>query len=124
MTMTETQVLEIFGTGLANEVELIVCTQDKNQNYLDVDAVETAKNEVASVFTRMFGGATIQEASGTWLNNGQLEAEKNFLISASISDEDFTTINLETVKSLAIDLKDFLNQDCISLKVNSKRYFI
>lgn len=122
--MTETQVLEIFGAGLANEVEMIVCTQDKNQNYLNIDAVETAKNEVASVFTRMFGGATIQEASGTWLNNGQLEAEKNYLISASISDEDFTTINLETVKSLAIDLKDFLNQDCISLKVNSQRYFI
>lgn len=121
---TMTSVTNILGTSLNNEVQIIVCTKDENNQALPVEQVQEAKKAIVSGFTTMFGGCTITTGSGTWLANNQLEEEENFILSSNFSDTLFNTSTMKEIKQLAENLKEELKQDMVSVKVNSELFFI
>lgn len=122
--MNKKEISAIFGSGLENEVQMIICTMDKDNNLLEFEKVETAKKETIKLFTETFGGATITEAAGTWLANGQLEQEKNYVISSNADDSSMSSGTLKLIKEQAEKVKELLQQDAVSVKVNGTLFFI
>ena len=123
-TMTVLERLESLAP-LTHEVELIVCTRDLNDKTIDAEQIMFAKDYIKKEFSNMFGGYTAIDAEGGWvLPDGTLSKEKNTLIQASISENDFNDNNLLAVTQLAEELKTVLNQDMVSMKLDGKRYFI
>lgn len=118
------EIASILGETLNNEVQIIVCTKDINNLDIATERVEQAKKSTLTNLTKLFGGCTVQETTGTWLNNGQLEEEKNYSLLSNFNDSLLTTGTIEQVKLFAEHLKTFLNQDAVSIKVNGKLYFI
>lgn len=118
------EIASILGETLNNEVQIIVCTKDINNLDIATERVEEAKKYTLHGLTTLFGGCTVQETTGTWLNNGQLEEEKNYSLLSNFNDSLLTVNTIQEVKKFAGYLKEFLNQDAVSIKVNGKLYFI
>lgn len=116
--------LEQFGS-LSHEVEIIVCTKDSKDRLNPPKLVQSTVEHVSRLFGKRFGGFTIIEAKGGWvLPDNTLSVEKNFIIQASVSEQDFTSYNMDVIIQLAQEVKLLLDQDAVSLKVDGTRYFI
>lgn len=118
------EITNILGTSLNNEVQLIVCTKDINNKEINTNLVNTAKNKTLKNMTKLFGGCTVTQSSGTWLNNGQLEEEPNFILSSNFNDTLLTLKTIEQIKKYATSLKKELSQDAVSIKLNGELFFI
>lgn len=111
--------------GLSNEVEIIVCTKDKNNEPIPTEVIARYVDSVETFFSEAFGGATTIQGVGSWVDDeGQTFREPNFIIQASVSDKLFNDRNLKEVLVTVGFIRDSLNQDCVSLKINGTRYFI
>lgn len=83
-------------------------------------------NEVAKELCLLFGGATSQNAVGSWYSNelNKLVTENVTIVYSFISDDDYTEENLTKVVSIAKKLCKDMSQECISLEVNNNLNFI
>ncbi|MFY0758044.1 DUF3574 domain-containing protein [Metabacillus dongyingensis] len=80
-------------------------------------------NRSLEKFTKMFGGATAIEGTGSWLSdNDQLIKEKVTIVYSFADDLDKKKIN--QVVAYAEYLKEEMKQSSVSLEVNGKMYFI
>lgn len=80
-------------------------------------------NKSLEEFSRMFGGATAIDGTGSWLSDdNKLIKEKVTIVYSYAEDLDKTKIN--QVVDYAKSLKEELKQSSVSLEVNGKMYFI
>jgi hypothetical protein len=80
-------------------------------------------NRSLEEFSRMFGGATAIDGTGSWLSDdNKLIKEKVTIVYSYAEDLDKTKIN--QVVDYAKSLKEELKQSSVSLEVNGKMYFI
>ncbi|WP_227551677.1 DUF3574 domain-containing protein [Metabacillus sediminilitoris] len=80
-------------------------------------------NKSLEEFSRMFGGATAINGTGSWLSDdNKLIKEKVTIVYSYAEDLDKTKIN--QVVDYAKSLKEELKQSSVSLEVNGKMYFI
>lgn len=83
-------------------------------------------NEVTKELCLLFGGATSQNAVGSWYSNelNKLVTENVTIVYSFISDSDFNEENLKKVVSIAKKLCKDMSQECISVEVNNNLNFI
>lgn len=80
--------------------------------------------EVATLFSKLFGGATVTDAFGYWIDkNGELIPEPTKIVYSFCTGEDLKN-GIEEVVKKAKNLKKELEQEAISLEVNGELYFI
>jgi hypothetical protein len=80
-------------------------------------------NKSLEEFSKMFGGATAIEGTGSWLSDdNQLIKEKVTIVYSYAENLDKKKIN--EVVTYAKSLKEELKQSSVTLEVNGKMYFI
>ncbi|MGM0889161.1 MAG: DUF3574 domain-containing protein [Bacillota bacterium] len=80
-------------------------------------------NKSLEEFSKMFGGATAIDGTGSWLSDdNQLIKEKVTIVYSYAEDLDKKKIN--KVVTYAKSLKEEMKQSSVSLEVNGKMYFI
>jgi hypothetical protein len=80
-------------------------------------------NKSLEEFSKMFGGATAIDGTGSWMSDdNQLIKEKVTIVYSFTEDLDKKTIN--QVVAYAKSLKEEMKQSSVSLEVNGKMYFI
>ena len=80
-------------------------------------------NKTLGKFSKIFGGATAIEGTGSWLSDDdQLVTEKVTIVYSFAEDLDAHQIN--QVVAYAKALKEEMKQSSVSLEVNGKMYFI
>ncbi|MEW5552153.1 DUF3574 domain-containing protein [Peribacillus frigoritolerans] len=80
-------------------------------------------NKSLEEFSKMFGGATAIDGTGSWLSNdNQLVKEKVTIVYSYAEDLDKKKIN--QVVAYTKSLKEEMKQSSVSLEVNGKMYFI
>ncbi|MEH7350334.1 MULTISPECIES: DUF3574 domain-containing protein [Bacillaceae] len=83
----------------------------------------TYVNKSLEEFSRMFGGATAVEGTGSWLSDdNQLVKEKVTIVYSYAEDLDKVKIN--QIVAYTKSLKEEMKQTSVSLEVNGKMYFI
>lgn len=97
-------------------------TRDRNQP-LERHEVEDLVREVAASLSRLFGGATAQEARGFW------EGEDGSLIAESISvvyslSPRVSRQQRAAVLALAQELKERLGQEAVLIGIGDEHYFV
>lgn len=89
---------------------MYVGTNDKDSNE-PVCSPEEARNRVADILLRHFGGYTIQEADGGWIDDGKVYQEYSVVVYLSDTD-------LEHVHDAADELIREFNQSSILIQAN------
>ncbi|WP_420828830.1 DUF3574 domain-containing protein [Metabacillus dongyingensis] len=80
-------------------------------------------NKSLEEFSRMFGGATAIDGTGSWLtDDNQLVKEKVTIVYSYAEDLDKKKINKAV--TYAKTLKEEMKQSSVSLEINGKMYFI
>ncbi|MBD8588030.1 hypothetical protein IFT92_09420 [Peribacillus simplex] len=80
-------------------------------------------NKSLEEFSKMVGGATAIDGTGSWLSDdNQLIKEKVTIVYSYAEDLDKKKIN--KVVTYAKSLKEEMKQSSVSLEVNGKMYFI
>ena len=86
-----------------------------NKKYVD---------EIASLLSNCFGGATSCQTLGYWISpSAGLVKEKTTMVYAYCTDDDLQN-HAEKVIDYCQNLKTVLKQDAISLEINGEMYFI
>lgn len=80
-------------------------------------------HEILKEFSEIFGGATAYNASGAWVSSEKGLIIEDVVIVYSYSDK-LTNNDIDKIICICEWLKDELKQECISLEVNDKLYFI
>lgn len=108
-------------TGLQEKISIYV------PSTLEVNKVVSNKKYVEKVLielSTLFGGATSQNASGSWYSNDlDCLVIEDITIVYSFSDN-LDNEKIDTVLGLCEWLKMEMSQECISLEINGKLYFI
>ena len=89
---------------------LYLGTNDKDNNE-PVFTPEQSKEEAEKILISHFGGYTIQEASGGWIDNGTIYQEYTLVI--YLSDT-----NLEAVHAAADELIEVFHQSSVLIQAN------
>ena len=89
---------------------LYLGTNDKDSNE-PVFTQEQAKEEAEKILISHFGGYTIQEASGGWIDNGTVYQEYTLVI--YLSDT-----NLDAVHAAADELVEVFHQSSVLIQAN------
>lgn len=80
--------------------------------------------EVATLLSNLFGGATSCETFGYWTSpSAGLVKERTTMVYAYCSDEDLQN-HAEKVIDFCENLKKEMSQDAIALEINGEMYFI
>jgi hypothetical protein len=80
-------------------------------------------NKSLEEFSKMFGGATAIDGTGSWLSDDDQLITENVTIVYSFA-EDLDKNKINRVVAYAKSLKDEMKQSSVSLEVNGKMYFI
>lgn len=80
-------------------------------------------NKSLEEFSKMFGGATAIDGTGSWLSDDDQLVTENVTIVYSFA-EDLDKNKINRVVAYAKSLKDEMKQSSVSLEVNGKMYFI
>lgn len=106
---------------LSSKVTLIVpATININEEIDNTQYVE----EVASLFSECFGGATASQTLGYWNSPTMgLVKEKSTTVFAYCTEADLMA-NIDRVISKAEELRDKLKQDAVALEINGEMYFV
>ena len=81
-------------------------------------------DDMASLFSKCFGGSTSSAALGYWTSpSAGLVKEKTTIVFAYCSETDLQN-NIEKVIDACQALKDELKQDSIVMEINGEMYFI
>ena len=81
-------------------------------------------NEVATILSNCFGGATATPAVGMWVSQtAGLVTENTTMVFAYCNDSDLQK-NIDKVIEECEKLKKELKQDAIALEINGEMYFI
>lgn len=80
-------------------------------------------NKSLEEFSRMFGGATAIDGTGSWLSDDDQLVTENVTIVYSFA-EDLDKKRINRVVAYAKSLKEEMKQSSVSLEVNGKMYFI
>ena len=93
----------------------------------DVDKkIDTSKNvdETLTLLSNKFGGSTSTKGTGTWVTEKSKLVKEEVTICESYCTGSALKHSLTEVIEYCEDLKKELNQEAISLEVNSELYFI
>ena len=94
---------------------------------IDVDKkIDTSKNvdETLTLLSNKFGGSTSTIGTGTWVTEKSKLVKEEVTICESYCSGSDLKKSLTDVINYCKDLKKELNQEAISLEVNSELYFI
>ena len=94
---------------------------------IDVDKkIDTSKNvdETLTMLSNKFGGSTSTKANGTWITQKSKLVKEEVTICESYCTGSDLKNSLTDVINYCKELKKELNQEAISLEVNSELYFI
>lgn len=80
-------------------------------------------NKTLEEFSRMFGGATAIEGTGSWLSDDNKLVKEKVTIVYSFADV-LKKKNINQVVAYAKSLKEEMKQTSVSIEVNGKMYFI
>jgi hypothetical protein len=80
-------------------------------------------NKSLEEFSKMFGGATAIDGTGSWLSDDDQLITENVTIVYSFA-EDLDKKKINRVVAYAKSLKEEMKQSSVSLEVNGKMYFI
>lgn len=80
-------------------------------------------NKSLEEFSKMFGGATAIDGTGSWLSDDDQLVTENVTIVYSFA-EDLDKNKINRVVAYAKSLKEEMKQSSVSLEVNGKMYFI
>ena len=80
-------------------------------------------NKSLEEFSKMFGGATAIDGTGSWLSDDDQLITENVTIVYSFA-EDLDKNKINRVVAYAKSLKEEMKQSSVSLEVNGKMYFI
>jgi hypothetical protein len=80
-------------------------------------------NKSLEEFSKMFGGATAIDGTGSWLSDDDQLITENVTIVYSFA-EDLDKKRINRVVAYAKSLKEEMKQSSVSLEVNGKMYFI
>jgi hypothetical protein len=80
-------------------------------------------NKSLEEFSKMFGGATAIDGTGSWLSDDDQLVTENVTIVYSFA-EDLDKKRINRVVAYAKSLKEEMKQSSVSLEVNGKMYFI
>lgn len=80
-------------------------------------------NKSLEEFSKMFGGATATDGTGSWLSDDEQLVTENVTIVYSFA-EDLDKKKINRVVAYAKSLKEEMKQSSVSLEVNGKMYFI
>lgn len=105
---------------LSSKVTLIVpATVNITEEIDNTKQVE----EVASLFSECFGGATASQTLGYWKSpTAGLVKEKSTTVFAYCSEKDLQ-MHIDKVIDKAMELKETMKQDAIALEINGEMYF-
>lgn len=95
---------------------------------IDVDTtIDNSKyvNDITEKFCLMFGGATSQNACGSWYSEdlNKVVTENVTIVYSNCSDEQLEN-NINEVEKIAKKLCEDMRQECISLEVNGVLHFV
>lgn len=113
----------IFGAGLRSRVAVYV---PGTMGPADADAAAAAAwaDRVAGELSALFGGATIQPASGAWVSADYgLIREAVNIVYAYCRPEDLEK-HAEKIRDICVAVRDGMRQEAVSLEVNSTLHFI
>ena len=94
---------------------------------VDVDKkIDTSKNvdETLTMLSNKFGGSTSTKGTGTWVTNDNKLVKEDVTICESYCTGSDLANSINDVIEYCNKLKSELNQEAISLEVNSELYFI
>lgn len=110
-------------SGLSRVVKLFVpSTVDDNQD-VDLARQEQEAMDVAKWFSRWFGGATIQQATGAWESKtGDVITEHILIVSANCTASDLEE-HENDVERLAARLRVSMQQEAVAVEIDGTLYF-
>ena len=111
----------LHGLALRNKVEFFV------PSTVNVDTLADTTSTVDSVssqFAQWFGGATVIDAYGTWLSDSlSLVREPIKIVYSNCTDEALAEHESD-VESLALQVRQDLNQESVAVSVNNVLYLL
>lgn len=111
-------------TALTSRVAVYVPTTT-GDGPSSVQVIDYQREKVAEALARYFGGFTVIEGQGGWFSEskGKLICEKVWIVYANCDPQALTRC-LASVVKLAGQVARAMAQECVSLEVNGKLYFV
>jgi hypothetical protein len=112
-------------TSLDNYVKVYVPGTMGELNMLQIDQRRIA-DRIANGMASIFGGCTQTETIGKWVSGPKMITEPVITCQSFVGGpwDDAIEEAISKVIYMCEGLKDEMEQDCISLEVNGKMYFI
>lgn len=114
-------VKDIFGSGLQCNVSLYIPATINVREWLRDN--EKYINQAAKLFSDLFGGATAYQTRGYYKDSTGSIVKESVVVIKSYTDE-LTREQLESIRELAEYIREELSQECVSVEINDRLYFV
>lgn len=98
-------------------------TLDGNTPLADSVRIETVR-KIARALSEKFGGATCTDGTGYWLSSSGYIVEERVTIVKSFYADDVSNDALDFTRALALDLKNGLLQEAVTIETESGIDFV
>jgi hypothetical protein len=79
---------------------------------------------VSQIFSELFGGATMYKAIGAYKSNGGSMVYEDVTVVKSFGKQQDILDNWEVIYNMAVELREELAQECVSVEVNGALAFV
>ena len=100
----------------------IPSTTETDKEALELQAVKV--NQALELFGNLFGGATSNEATGSWLSETRAIVKEKVIQIESFTNSETIEKNISKVLGFCKEMKRTMSQESIALEVNRRLYFV